>query len=136
MYMVISYSHSVTLHILCDKCSFLVPVCVKSSGIISSLVAKLLVLKLISTFLPVCVDKVIELNLRASRSCPFVSKTIGLDLIELATRVMLKEQIPDITDLPTLHNPHNPVDYVGIKVTIGTPKFDKSWQSKHFLRMN
>jgi carbamoyl-phosphate synthase (ammonia) len=59
--------------------------------------------------------KVIELNLRASRSCPFVSKTIGCDLIDLATRVMVEESIPPLSFLPTLDNPHNPEDYVGIK---------------------
>ncbi|ELU17498.1 hypothetical protein CAPTEDRAFT_183040 [Capitella teleta] len=59
--------------------------------------------------------KVIELNLRASRSCPFVSKTIGTDLIALATRVMMGQNIGPLTDLPTLDSPHNPQDYVGIK---------------------
>lgn len=57
---------------------------------------------------------VIECNLRASRSCPFVSKTIGTDLIEVATKIMLGVPI-DVKNLPTLENPHNPVDYVGIK---------------------
>ncbi|KAI0219856.1 Carbamoyl-phosphate synthase [ammonia], mitochondrial [Lamellibrachia satsuma] len=57
---------------------------------------------------------VIELNLRASRSCPFVSKTIGTDLIALATKVMLNIPI-NIDELPTLENPHIPRDYVGIK---------------------
>ena len=57
----------------------------------------------------------IELNLRASRSCPFVSKTIGTDLIALATKVMLNIPI-NIDELPTLENPHIPRDYVGIKV--------------------
>ena len=32
---------------------------------------------------------VIECNLRASRSLPFISKTYNVDFIELATRVML-----------------------------------------------
>ena len=35
--------------------------------------------------------KIIETNLRASRSFPFSSKTIGHDLIELATKAMLSE---------------------------------------------
>ena len=59
--------------------------------------------------------KVIELNLRASRSCPFVSKTIGTDLIKVATKVMIGEEL-DTKHLPTLETPHNPKDYVGIKV--------------------
>ena len=62
--------------------------------------------------------QVIELNLRASRSCPFVSKTIGTDLIALATKVMLKVPI-NIDELPTLENPHIPKGYVGIKVCEG-----------------
>ncbi|MGB9841453.1 MAG: carbamoyl-phosphate synthase (glutamine-hydrolyzing) large subunit, partial [Candidatus Bathyarchaeales archaeon] len=51
---------------------------------------------------------VIECNLRASRSMPFVSKTRGVNLIELATLAMLGKKI-DLTTLPpTLH--------VGVKV--------------------
>ncbi|MDR0799044.1 MAG: carbamoyl-phosphate synthase (glutamine-hydrolyzing) large subunit, partial [Dysgonamonadaceae bacterium] len=37
--------------------------------------------------------KVIECNLRASRSFPFVSKVLKLNFIELATRVMLGEKV-------------------------------------------
>ncbi|KAG6819808.1 hypothetical protein H0H93_008458 [Arthromyces matolae] len=54
--------------------------------------------------------KVIECNLRAARSFPFVSKVTGVDAIEMATKVMLNlpvEAYPD-TGLPP--------DYVGIKV--------------------
>ncbi|XP_059172198.1 carbamoyl-phosphate synthase [ammonia], mitochondrial-like [Physella acuta] len=58
--------------------------------------------------------QVIELNLRASRSCPFVSKTIDTDFIALATKVMMKEPI-NMKDLPTLDNSHDPTHYVGIK---------------------
>ncbi|ESP03191.1 hypothetical protein LOTGIDRAFT_137874, partial [Lottia gigantea] len=58
--------------------------------------------------------KIIELNLRASRSCPFVSKTIGTDFIDTATKVMLNEPL-DLSTLPTLNTPHNPTSYVGIK---------------------
>ena len=54
--------------------------------------------------------KVIECNVRASRSFPFVSKVMGVDLIELATKaiigVPLKEYPP--IDIPK--------DYVGVKV--------------------
>uniref|UniRef100_A0A4W3J2K6 Carbamoyl phosphate synthase arginine-specific large chain n=1 Tax=Callorhinchus milii TaxID=7868 RepID=A0A4W3J2K6_CALMI len=57
---------------------------------------------------------VIECNLRASRSCPFVSKTIGVDLINVATRVMVGESL-DESCLPSLENPFIPTDYVGIK---------------------
>ena len=55
--------------------------------------------------------KVIECNLRASRSFPFVSKVLKINLIELATKVML--------GLP-VERPHKnlfDVDYVGIKAS-------------------
>ena len=54
---------------------------------------------------------VIECNLRASRSFPFVSKVLKLNLIELATKVML--------GLP-VERPHKnlfDLDYVGIKAS-------------------
>ena len=37
-----------------------------------------------------CDTQVIECNLRASRSFPFDSKVIGVDLIEMATRAMVR----------------------------------------------
>ncbi|MBQ5882491.1 MAG: carbamoyl-phosphate synthase (glutamine-hydrolyzing) large subunit [Bacteroidales bacterium] len=37
--------------------------------------------------------KVIECNLRASRSFPFVSKVLNINLIELATKVMIGEEV-------------------------------------------
>lgn len=54
--------------------------------------------------------KVIECNVRASRSFPFVSKVMGLDLIEMATKAM--------TGLPVREYPplNVPLDYVGVKV--------------------
>lgn len=55
--------------------------------------------------------KVIECNLRASRSFPFVSKVLKINLIELATKVMLGVPVEkpdkDLFDL----------DYVGIKAS-------------------
>ncbi len=55
--------------------------------------------------------KVIECNLRASRSFPFVSKVLKVNLIELATRVMLGLPIdPPSASLFDL-------DYVGIKAS-------------------
>ena len=55
--------------------------------------------------------KVIECNLRASRSFPFVSKVLKINLIELATRVML--------GLPVERPSKNlfDLDYVGIKAS-------------------
>lgn len=54
--------------------------------------------------------KVIECNLRAARSFPFVSKVTGIDAIEMATKVML--------DLPVVPYPDikMPANYVGVKV--------------------
>uniref|UniRef100_A0A8D2LW28 Carbamoyl phosphate synthase arginine-specific large chain n=1 Tax=Varanus komodoensis TaxID=61221 RepID=A0A8D2LW28_VARKO len=60
---------------------------------------------------------VIECNLRASRSFPFVSKSLGLDFIEVATKVMTGEQIHEST-LPALTHPMIPSDYVGIKAPV------------------
>ncbi|XP_053139380.1 carbamoyl-phosphate synthase [ammonia], mitochondrial isoform X5 [Hemicordylus capensis] len=57
---------------------------------------------------------VIECNLRASRSFPFVSKSLGLDFIDVATKVMTGEKIQEST-LPALATPMIPSDYVGIK---------------------
>ena len=57
------------------------------------------------------VIKVIECNLRASRSFPFVSKVLKINLIELATKIML--------GLP-VEKPHKSFfdfDYVGIKAS-------------------
>ena len=55
--------------------------------------------------------KVIECNLRASRSFPFVSKVLKINLIELATRIMLgllvEKPAKSLFDL----------DYVGIKAS-------------------
>ncbi|NDV45876.1 carbamoyl-phosphate synthase (glutamine-hydrolyzing) large subunit [Paludibacter sp. 221] len=55
--------------------------------------------------------KVIECNLRASRSFPFVSKVLKLNFIELATRVMLGEEVekPNKNEFD--------LDYVGIKAS-------------------
>lgn len=57
----------------------------------------------------------IECNLRASRSFPFVSKTIGVDFIDCATKVMIDQPL-DLDELPHLDTPIKPVGYVGIKV--------------------
>ena len=55
--------------------------------------------------------KVIECNLRASRSFPFVSKVLKLNIIDMATRIMLGERVEkpakSLFDL----------DYVGIKAS-------------------
>lgn len=55
--------------------------------------------------------KVIECNLRASRSFPFVSKVLKINLIELATRVMLG--LPVEKPSKSLFD----LDYVGVKAS-------------------
>ncbi len=55
---------------------------------------------------------VIECNLRASRSMPFVSKTRGVNLIELATLAMLDKKFS--VALKTCQLP--PIRHVGVKV--------------------
>jgi carbamoyl-phosphate synthase large subunit len=56
------------------------------------------------------VTYVIECNLRASRSMPYVSKTRGINLIELATLAMLGKKLKDlgVLGLP-------PIQHVGVK---------------------
>lgn len=64
--------------------------------------------------------KVIECNLRASRSMPFVSKVLKSNLIELATKIMLGVPV---------EKPHKSVfelDYVGVKA----PQFSFSRLTK------
>lgn len=53
--------------------------------------------------------QVIECNLRASRSFPFVSKVTGYNFINIATRTLLGQYIPMIYETLEL-------DYVGVKV--------------------
>lgn len=60
--------------------------------------------------------KVIECNLRASRSFPFVSKVLGTNFIDVATRALLHKDVPEPVDLMQQER-----DYLAIKV----PQF--SW---------
>ncbi|KAF8856983.1 carbamoyl-phosphate synthase-like protein arginine-specific large chain [Acephala macrosclerotiorum] len=60
--------------------------------------------------------KVIECNLRASRSFPFVSKVLGLNFIDVATKALVETDVPEPTDLMAVKR-----DYVATKV----PQF--SW---------
>ena len=55
--------------------------------------------------------KVIECNLRASRSFPFVSKVLKLNFIDLATRIMLGKKVEK--PFKSLFD----IDYVGIKAS-------------------
>jgi carbamoyl-phosphate synthase large subunit len=64
--------------------------------------------------------KVIECNLRSSRSMPFVSKVLRTNLIELATKVML--ELPVEKPSKTLFE----LDYVGVKA----PQFSFSRLAK------
>ena len=60
--------------------------------------------------------KVIECNLRASRSFPFVSKVLGQNFIDVATKALVGRDVPAPTDLMAVKR-----DYVATKV----PQF--SW---------
>lgn len=60
--------------------------------------------------------KVIECNLRASRSFPFVSKVLGTNFIDVATRALIGKDIPEPVDLMAVAR-----DYLAVKV----PQF--SW---------
>lgn len=60
--------------------------------------------------------KVIECNLRASRSFPFVSKVLGKNFIEVATHALCDEDVPEFEDLMAIKR-----DYQAVKV----PQF--SW---------
>ena len=60
--------------------------------------------------------KVIECNLRASRSFPFVSKVLGTNFIDAATKALVQTDVPAPRDLMT-----EPRDYLATKV----PQF--SW---------
>ncbi|KAK5654981.1 hypothetical protein OQA88_6740 [Cercophora sp. LCS_1] len=60
--------------------------------------------------------KVIECNLRASRSFPFVSKVLGTNFIDVATKALVGKDVPAATDLMAVKR-----DYVATKV----PQF--SW---------
>jgi carbamoyl-phosphate synthase large subunit len=53
--------------------------------------------------------KVIECNLRSSRSFPFVSKVLGLNFIDIATKVITNNKIPKI------ESSSFDLDYVGVK---------------------
>ncbi|MDD2595269.1 MAG: carbamoyl-phosphate synthase (glutamine-hydrolyzing) large subunit [Bacteroidales bacterium] len=55
--------------------------------------------------------KVIECNLRASRSFPFVSKVLKINFIELATKIMIGEKVT-----PPSKNAFD-LDYVGVKAS-------------------
>ncbi|GAP86173.2 putative carbamoyl-phosphate synthase arginine-specific large chain [Rosellinia necatrix] len=60
--------------------------------------------------------KVIECNLRASRSFPFVSKVLGTNFIDVATKALVGKDVPEPTDLMAIKR-----DYLAVKV----PQF--SW---------
>lgn len=55
--------------------------------------------------------KVIECNLRASRSFPFVSKVLGTNFIDVATKALVGKDVPAPTDLMAVKR-----DYLATKV--------------------
>lgn len=60
--------------------------------------------------------KVIECNIRASRSFPFVSKVLGTNFIDIATKALVGKGVPEPTDLMAIKR-----NYIATKV----PQF--SW---------
>jgi len=60
--------------------------------------------------------KVIECNMRASRSVPFVSKTVQCDFIQVATKAMLGAPITEEDNAPDNFSAIRPTEYVGVKV--------------------
>ena len=56
--------------------------------------------------------KVIECNVRVSRSFPFVSKTLGHDFIAMATKVIMGEKAEPVNVLAGCGK-------VGVKVSLG-----------------
>jgi carbamoyl-phosphate synthase (ammonia) len=56
----------------------------------------------------------IECNVRASRSFPFVSKTMGVDFIEAATRAIVGADT-SVMNLPDLDTRNRPANFVGVK---------------------
>ena len=54
---------------------------------------------------------IIEVNPRASRSVPFLSKSTGVNLVEMATRVMLGQSLAQ-QEIGNLHLPEKPIWYV------------------------
>jgi carbamoyl-phosphate synthase large subunit len=56
--------------------------------------------------------RVIECNLRASRSFPFVSKVLGTNFIDVATRALCDQDVPAPVDLMS-----QPRDYQAVKVS-------------------
>ena len=50
--------------------------------------------------------KVIECNLRASRSFPFVSKVLGTNFIDVATKALVGKDVPNPTDLMAVKRPY------------------------------
>ena len=61
--------------------------------------------------------RVIECNLRASRSVPFVSKATGVDFADVATRVLGRLTLPDEEKLPQLfpREGQAPQNFVAVK---------------------
>ncbi len=56
--------------------------------------------------------KVIECNLRASRSFPFVSKVLGTNFVDVATAAIADQDVPEPVDLMAIKR-----DYTAIKVS-------------------
>ncbi|MGJ8643732.1 MAG: carbamoyl-phosphate synthase large subunit [Luteolibacter sp.] len=70
---------------------------------------------------------VIEVNPRASRTVPFVSKATGVSLAKLAAKIMVGEKLADMGYIETIHPPHYSVKeavfpwnrFPGIDIVLG-----------------
>jgi carbamoyl-phosphate synthase large subunit len=50
--------------------------------------------------------RVIECNLRASRSFPFVSKVLGVNFVDVATKALIGKDVPEPVDLMKIRRPY------------------------------
>ena len=74
--------------------------------------------------------QVIECNVRVSRSFPFVSKTLGVDFVALATRVIL-----GLTCDPVTPDPMSDSSRIGMKVCIAVKCFSRSYKDNRYLEI-
>jgi carbamoyl-phosphate synthase large subunit/carbamoyl-phosphate synthase small subunit len=67
--------------------------------------------------------KVIECNLRASRSLPFVSKTLDVPFVDMATRAMLQADIGALDDAPMIHSSADEASVAPAHFGVKAPQF-------------
>ena len=80
--------------------------------------------------------KVIECNLRASRSFPFVSKTLKKNFIEIAARVMVGEKVEKIEDLGITMYPSISNKYLALSIYLQRILRLSDWHSLDYAKLN